>query len=101
MRPRKKRTEITVELEQMMIVKRREGAVCDWCPDCQRDVVMLTPDEAASLTPASTRALYRLIDVGRIHFIETQAGLIRLCFPSLLQALVDGNIIKEVSRVWK
>ncbi len=52
---------------------------------------MLTPDEAASITSTTTRALYRLVDAGIIHFTETQAGLIRVCLPSLLQAIGAAN----------
>ena len=51
---------------------------------------MLTPDEAASITSTTTRALYRLVDAGIIHFTETQSGLIRVCPPSLLQAIARG-----------
>jgi hypothetical protein len=74
-----------------MVVKRRSGSVSGWCPGCELEVVMLTPDEAASITSTATRALYRLVDDGMIHFTETQAGLIRVCLPSLLQAIGAGN----------
>jgi hypothetical protein len=91
MRLKKRRTEIAFELEQTMVVKRRSGSVSGWCSCCELEVVLLTPDEAASITSASTRALYRLVDAGMVHFTETQAGLIRLCFPSLLQAMRAPN----------
>ena len=91
MRSKRRRTEIALELEQIMIVKRRRGSVSEWCSGCELEVVMLTPDEAASITSATTRALYRMIDAGRIHYTETQSGLIRLCFASLLQVF-DAEI---------
>ena len=87
MRLRKRRTEIAFELEQVLVVKRRSGSVTRWCSACELEVVMLTPDEAASITSTTTRALYRLVDAGIIHFTETQSGLIRVCLPSLLQAI--------------
>jgi hypothetical protein len=83
---KERRTEIAFELDQIMIVKRRKGAVSEWCLNCEEDVVMLTPDEAASITSTTTRALYRLVDAEIIHFTETE-GLIRLCLPSLLRAI--------------
>src|SRR6266542_5901527 len=96
---RKRQAEVTVELDQIMVVKRRCGSVSGWCSDCGLEVLMLTPDEAASVTPASTRALYRLIDAGEIHFVETQTGLIRLCLPSLLDALAATlRVSKELLR---
>ena len=84
MRLKKRRTEIAFELEQTMIVKRRSGSASSWCNDCASEVVMLTPDEAASITSTTTRALYRLLDAGTIHFMETESGLIRR-LPSLLR----------------
>jgi hypothetical protein len=87
MRLKKRQTAIAFELDQIMVVKRRRGSVSGWCSGCELEVVMLTPDEAASITSATTRALYRLVDAGIIHFTETQAGLIRVCLPSLLQAI--------------
>ena len=87
MRLKKKRTEIAFELEQTMIVKRRSGSASAWCNDCELEVVMLTPDEVASITSTTTRSLYRWVEAGIIHFTETQSGLIRICLPSLLQAI--------------
>jgi hypothetical protein len=95
MRLKKRRTEIAFELEQTMIVKRRSGSASGWCNDCALEVVMLTPDEAASITSTTTRALYRLVDAGTIHFTETEGGLIRLCFPSVLQAMCVANQDKQ------
>jgi len=91
MRLKKRRTEIAFELEQTMIVKRRSGSASAWCNDCELEVVMLTPDEVASITSTTTRELYRLVDAGIIHFTETQSGLIRVCLPSLLQAMGVAN----------
>lgn len=89
---KRRRTAVTIELDQIMCVRRRSGAVSGWCSGCEAEVVMLTPDEAASVTTARTRALYRLIDAGEIHFLETQTGLIRLCLPSLLDVLRSAGV---------
>ncbi len=91
MRLKKRRTEIAFELEQILVVRRRCASVAGWCSGCAGDVVMLTPDEAASMTAATTRALYRMVDAGTVHYTETPSGLIRLCLPSLLQAIGLAN----------
>jgi|SRR5215470_5459364 len=91
MRLKKRRTGIAFELEQILVVRRRNGSVAGWCSGCAGDVVMVTPDEAASITSATTRGLYRMVDAGKIHFTETESGLIRLCLPSLLQAMGSAN----------
>ena len=87
MRLKKRRTDVTFELEQIMVIRRRSGSVSGWCVCCEVEVVMLTPDEAATVTTATTRTLYRLVDAGMVHFTETHSGLILLCLPSLLRAI--------------
>jgi len=79
-----------------MVIKRRQGAVYCWCLTCEVEVIMLTPDEAASLTSASTRELYRMVDAGEVHFIETPAGLIRVCLPSLLKTVDRPNCNQQL-----
>ena len=43
----KSRTEITVETERVLIIKRRKGSVLAWCPTCAGRVLMVKVDEAA------------------------------------------------------
>ena len=47
---------------------------------------MLPPEQAARLAGADTRALYRQIEAGRLHFAELADGGILICLPSLLTA---------------
>ncbi len=44
---------------------------------------MFTPEEAAALAGINTRALYRLIEVGGLHFVETPAGSLLVCLSLL------------------
>jgi hypothetical protein len=44
---------------------------------------MVTPDEAAALSEMSTRAIYRLIEGGRLHFIEIESGSVLVCLNSI------------------
>ena len=87
-------TEITIEVEQVVTVRRRRQihqAAGDWCSACGEEVLMLTPDEATSLVRLSTREIFRLIDARQIHFSETGSGLIRFCVTSLLAAAAGGD----------
>jgi excisionase family DNA binding protein len=45
---------------------------------------MLTPDEVAVMSGISTRAIYRLVEEGRIHFTETEDGSVLVCVSSRL-----------------
>jgi hypothetical protein len=81
---RKKRTEITIEIDELMVVKsRRQSTVRIWCPACSRDVIMVTPEQAAAITTASVRTINRWVESGIVHFRETPDGLLLLCADSL------------------
>ena len=81
---RKKRTEITIEIDELMVVKsRRQGTVRMWCPACSTEVTMVTPGQAAAITAASVRTINRWVESGMVHFTETHDGLLLLCADSL------------------
>jgi hypothetical protein len=46
---------------------------------------MLTPDEAATLAQITARDIYRRIEAGELHSIETDDGALRVCVSSLEQ----------------
>ena len=45
---------------------------------------MVTPDEAAALCSVSTRVIYRYLEDGAMHFIETAKGELFICLRTLL-----------------
>ena len=81
-----RQTEITVEVDQIITFKRRHVEL-DWCPNCGAEVLMVTPDEATAIAGFGSREIFRLVDGAEIHFTESSQGLVRLCLPSLLEAL--------------
>jgi hypothetical protein len=44
---------------------------------------MLTPDEAAALAQTTAREVYRRVEAGEVHSIETEDGALRVCVNSL------------------
>jgi hypothetical protein len=44
---------------------------------------MITPDEAAALTQTTAREIYRRVEAGGSHSIETDDGALRICVNSL------------------
>ena len=44
---------------------------------------MLTPDEAAALAQSTARDIYRRVEAGGLHLIETDDGALRVCVNSL------------------
>jgi len=54
-----------------------------WCEECGIEVDMLNPEEAAAIAQVSTRTIYRWIEAGEIHHVETQECLL-VCPKQLL-----------------
>ena len=82
---RKRRTEITIETERVLIV-RRQIAIRAWCRSCDRQVAMVTVDEAARMAGVSSRTIYRWVEADRLHFTETTDGRLLICadsFPTI------------------
>lgn len=66
----RRRTEITWEMEETVVVKRGATVADTFCPKCELNVKMMSPEILASLAGSDEREIFRLIEAGRIHFIE-------------------------------
>ena len=78
-----KRTETTIETHEVWVVRKPAGPFPAWCTDCAGRPPMLTPDEAAALSGLSLRAIFRLVEAGGVHFLETAGGRLVVCPASL------------------
>jgi hypothetical protein len=74
----KQRAEMTFEIEETVVVRRGEKLSREFCPLCGIVVDMLTPQLAAALSKKPVREIFRLIEAGKLHFSETDGGLICL-----------------------
>ena len=83
MRRKKKTTIVTFESRERMTIRHQAGRGFRWCGECGRDVWMVTPNEAASISLTDTRAIFRLVEAGKIHFLETETGELLVCSKSL------------------
>lgn len=79
----RRRAKITIETERILRIREREFERRVNCDQCAETVVLLTVDEAARIAQVSSRAIYRLVEAGKIHFIETNEALLLICFNSL------------------
>jgi hypothetical protein len=57
-----------------------------FCRQCMEPVALVTLDEAVRISGTSSRAIYRLIEQGEIHFAETPDGVALICPFTLLMA---------------
>jgi len=77
----KQKTEITLEVEETIILRQGGNKSQAFCPQCQALVEMITPPIAAALVGSSERQIFRLIENGRLHFVEAER--IYVCRNSL------------------
>ncbi|MCA1636122.1 MAG: hypothetical protein LC802_21140 [Acidobacteria bacterium] len=79
----KRRIEITVERQRIVLIKRRTPSTPVWCETCAERPLMLTPDEAARLLDMTERDIYRRVEARQVHFTETAGGRLYVCGSSL------------------
>ena len=75
--------EIILERDELSVLRRPGHRGLTWCAQCQEKVQMVTPDEAVAVADRSAREIYRWVEAGRIHFLETSQGLLSICLRSL------------------
>src|SRR4051812_25170689 len=80
-----KRTKITIERERLLVVAPARARAKGWCEACRAEVRMVGAQEAAAITGLKERAIFRLIEEGRLHFAETPRGALSICLNSLLE----------------
>ena len=87
-----KRTETIVETQEVWIIRSRRAKPVARCAECAEDQSeMLTPEGAAYASGLSQRAIYRLVEAGRVHFAETPNGMLFICSVSLSAAIGGGQ----------
>jgi hypothetical protein len=78
-----RRVAITVETHEVTVIRRLTPAIQAWCADCAASADMVSPDAAASLAGFSSRTIYRWIEMGKLHFMETPSGALYVCHRSI------------------
>ena len=76
-----KKTEIEIEMSETVAYSSRGERLENFCPVCKCMTEMATPSVAAVLQRVTEREIYRLVEMGTIHFVETDRVLI--CLQSL------------------
>ena len=77
----KHKTKIEIELHETVAYSRRSERFEAFCPECKSMVEMAAPAVAAVLTKITEREIYRLVETGNVHFIETDR--VSVCLKSL------------------
>ena len=82
---KKIRTELSVEIDDVFVVRRLGRSVEGWCAGCGGAATLVTPEDAGVLTGTGTRSVYRLVETGAIHWGEAPGDLLLVCLGSLLE----------------
>ena len=80
----RRKAEITLEVEETIILRQVAETLTAFCTHCRASVEMITPQHAAALFDLSEREIFRLMEAGKIHFIETDR--VYVCRDSLTNA---------------
>ena len=88
------KTEIEIELSETVAYSRPGERFETFCPECKTLVEMAAAPLAAILTNSTEREIYRLVETGQVHFVETDKVLICLkSFADFKQAGVNDEKI--------
>ena len=79
------RTEWSVRIDDVFVVRRLGLSVEGWCTGCGRAATLITAEDAAVLTDMETRAIYRLVEACEIHWSDGPGNLLLVCLESLLE----------------
>ena len=82
---------LTIETERVLIIGGGASERRGKCKACGAFVRLITVDEAAMIVNVGSRAIYRLVEAERIHFIETSDELLLICFDSLCRRLSQAD----------
>ena len=79
-----KTTEIRIETREKILFRRTSPHEIETvCNSCEAASVFMLPERAAYLFDVTAREIYRRVEEGAIHFMETRAGLTLVCTASL------------------
>ena len=92
------RTECSVEIDDVFVVKRRGRSVEGWCSGCRSQATMVTPEDAATLTGTGARSVYRLVESDVVHWSEAPGDLLLVCLASLLDGPENRSSSEEEKR---
>lgn len=90
----RRKTEISIQQTKRRVVTLPETEEIIACPECEGDEVMIAAESAASIFGFSRREVYRMVEAGKVHFLETEAGILFVC-KKLLENNLPGNEPKK------
>lgn len=88
---RTSKTEILVETNRILTIRRDGGLRLSWCKECGTRTRMLTADVAAIVYRVSPRAIYSWVESGQVHYTESAGGLLFVCPDSISKLTIESE----------
>jgi len=89
---RKRITRTTLKEHEVIVVKSlRRLPALPRCQRCPQQVSLITLVDAVILVGLNSRVIHQWIESERIHFAETQQGMVLVCPASLLEQTWQGR----------
>ena len=80
-----RRKEERIEIHERLIVRTASGSLPALCEACSTgDAILLSPEQASTVTGIPARSIYRWVEAGTIHYRETANGKLIVCVKTLL-----------------
>ena len=89
------KTEITFEEQETVVVRQTGSHMSEFCPRCEETVLLVTPEILAALTGASEREIFRLLEEGVIHFVETKR--LYACRDCYQRVIIESKLSEKAS----
>jgi hypothetical protein len=80
-----RRMQITIETDEVTIIRRRHALFLVWCPECTHLVEAVQMHEAGVLARMSELTLRECAESRRWHLLHAEDGTRLVCLASLLK----------------
>jgi hypothetical protein len=91
-----RKTEILIETHEQILIRAVPGELLAFCPACGAETLFVAPERAILATGLTMREIFRLLEGGVLHFIETETGAAFFCSDAL--SMKAGIIALESSQ---
>ena len=90
-----RKTEIKLRQTTRRVILLPETEEIIACPECEGDEVMIAAETVASVSGFSRREIYRMVEEGKVHFLETEEGILFVCLKSLENDLPEKEEVRK------
>lgn len=93
---RTRRNEKRIEIHELLIIRPARGSLPALCEECSaRDSILLSPEQAATVTNIPERLIYQWVEARAIHYREMPDGKLTVCIKTLISKAPSPPSVTE------